>query len=68
MVSSAYKMWHRAPLDDVQSREGFVGIQAHAHAKQMDLILTFALARQLDASGVTANEPTGLAGPREPPP
>ena len=55
VVSSAYKMWHRGPLEDVQSHEGFVGIQAHAHAKQLNLIWTFALARQLDASGVTAN-------------
>jgi NAD(P)-dependent dehydrogenase (short-subunit alcohol dehydrogenase family) len=55
VVSSAYKMWHRAPLEDVQSHERFVGIQAHAHAKQLNLIWTFALARQLDASGVTAN-------------
>lgn len=55
VVSSAYKMWHRAPLEDVQSHERFVGIQAHAHAKQLNLIWTFALARQLEASGVTAN-------------
>jgi NAD(P)-dependent dehydrogenase (short-subunit alcohol dehydrogenase family) len=55
VVSSAYKMWQNPPLEDVQSEERFVGIQAHAHAKQLNLIWTFALARQLDASGVTAN-------------
>jgi NAD(P)-dependent dehydrogenase (short-subunit alcohol dehydrogenase family) len=55
VVSSAYQMWHRAPLEDVQSNERFVGIQAHAHAKQLNLIWTFALAGHLDASGVTAN-------------
>ena len=55
VVSSAYKMWHRAPLEDVQSHERFVGIQAHAHAKQLNLIWTFALARRSTPSGVTAN-------------
>jgi NAD(P)-dependent dehydrogenase (short-subunit alcohol dehydrogenase family) len=55
VVSSAYKMWHRAPLEDVQSKERFVGIQAHAHAKQLNLIWTLALAAQLATSGVTAN-------------
>jgi NAD(P)-dependent dehydrogenase (short-subunit alcohol dehydrogenase family) len=55
VVSSAYKMWHRGPLEDVQSNERFVGIHAHAHAKQLNLIWTFALAAQLDATGVTAN-------------
>src|SRR5271165_6138700 len=30
MSSSAYKMWHRGPFDDIQSEHGYVGIQVHA--------------------------------------
>jgi hypothetical protein len=40
MNSSAYKMWHHDPGDDIQSQRGYVGIQAHAHAKLLNLIWT----------------------------
>jgi NAD(P)-dependent dehydrogenase (short-subunit alcohol dehydrogenase family) len=55
MSSSAYKMWQRGPLDDIQSRHAYVGIQAHAHAKLLNLIWTFALAGQLRPEGVAVN-------------
>ena len=55
MNSSAYKMWHHDPFDDVQSRRSYVGIQTHAHAKLLNLIWTFALAEQLSEHGVSVN-------------
>jgi NAD(P)-dependent dehydrogenase (short-subunit alcohol dehydrogenase family) len=55
MNSSAYKMWHHDPFDDVQSRRSYVGIQTHAHAKLLNLIWTFALAERLKEHGVSVN-------------
>ena len=55
MSSSAYKMWHHGPFDDLQSQRAYVGIQAHAHAKLLNLIWTFALAGQLRPEGVAVN-------------
>ena len=55
MSSSAYKMWHHGPFDDIQSQRAYVGIQAHAHAKLLNLIWTFALAGQLRPRGVKVN-------------
>jgi NAD(P)-dependent dehydrogenase (short-subunit alcohol dehydrogenase family) len=55
MSSSAYKMWHHGPFDDIQSQRAYVGIQAHAHAKLLNLIWTFALAGQLRPQAVAVN-------------
>jgi NAD(P)-dependent dehydrogenase (short-subunit alcohol dehydrogenase family) len=55
MNSSAYKMWHHDPFDDIQSQRSYVGIQAHAHAKLLNLIWTFALAERLNEHGVAVN-------------
>src|SRR5262245_40266402 len=55
MNSSAYKMWHHDPFDDIQSQRSYVGIQAHAHAKLLNLIWTFALAERLKEHGVSVN-------------
>jgi NAD(P)-dependent dehydrogenase (short-subunit alcohol dehydrogenase family) len=55
MSSSAYKMWHHGPFDDIQSERSYVGIQVHAHAKLVNLIWTFALAGQLREQGITVN-------------
>lgn len=55
MSSSAYKMWHHGPFEDVQSERDYVGIQAHAHAKLLNLIWTFALAGRLHAQQVAVN-------------
>lgn len=55
VVSSAYAMWRRDPFDDLQGREGYVGIKAHAHAKQLNLIWTFALAAQHAGTGLVVN-------------
>jgi NAD(P)-dependent dehydrogenase (short-subunit alcohol dehydrogenase family) len=55
MSSSAYKMWYHPPFEDIQSERGYIGIQAHAHAKLLNLIWTFALAKQLKPEGVRVN-------------
>jgi NAD(P)-dependent dehydrogenase (short-subunit alcohol dehydrogenase family) len=41
-------MWKRDPLEDVQSIERYVGIDAYAHAKLLNLLFTLALARRLE--------------------
>jgi NAD(P)-dependent dehydrogenase (short-subunit alcohol dehydrogenase family) len=55
MSSSAYKMWHHDPFEDVDSERDYVGIQAHAHAKLLNLIWTFALAGRLGERQVAVN-------------
>lgn len=55
MSSSAYKMWHHGPFEDVQSQRDYVGIQAHAHVKLLNLIWTFALAERLAEHQVAVN-------------
>jgi NAD(P)-dependent dehydrogenase (short-subunit alcohol dehydrogenase family) len=55
MSSSAYKMWHRGPFEDVESERDYVGIQAHAHAKLLNLIWTFGLAERLREHQVAVN-------------
>jgi NAD(P)-dependent dehydrogenase (short-subunit alcohol dehydrogenase family) len=55
MSSSAYKMWRHGPFDDIQSQRAYIGIQAHAHAKLLNLIWTFALAEQLRPQEVSVN-------------
>jgi NAD(P)-dependent dehydrogenase (short-subunit alcohol dehydrogenase family) len=55
MSSSAYKMWHHGPFEDVESERDYVGIQAHAHVKLLNLIWTFALAERLGERQVAVN-------------
>ncbi len=55
MNTSAYKMWRGDPFDDVASEAGYVGIRAHAHAKLLNLIWTFALAERLAPQSVMVN-------------
>jgi len=55
MSSSAYKMWHHDLFQDVQSQRDYVGIQAHAHAKLLNLIWTFALAGRLEEHQLAVN-------------
>src|SRR5262249_7393732 len=58
VVSSAYKMWKGDPFADLQSRERYVGLQAHARAKLLNLIWTFALADKLGQRfGVNSTNP-----------
>jgi NAD(P)-dependent dehydrogenase (short-subunit alcohol dehydrogenase family) len=52
IVSSAFEMWKRDPFDDVSALAGYVGIEAYAHAKLLNLVATMALARRLAGTGV----------------
>ena len=55
VASSAFHMWTRDPFEDLQSREGYVGLQAHARAKLLNLLFTLALARRVSTRGVVVN-------------
>ncbi|MGH3085011.1 MAG: SDR family NAD(P)-dependent oxidoreductase [Gaiellaceae bacterium] len=53
--SAAFQMWKRDPFEDVQSRGQFVGAEAYAQTKLLNLLFTLALARRLAPVHVTAN-------------
>lgn len=55
IVSSAFDMWKRDPLDDVNARERYVGIEAYAHAKLLNLLFALALSRRLAGTRVSIN-------------
>jgi retinol dehydrogenase-14 len=55
IVSSAFQMWNRDPFDDLDARQRYVGIEAYAHAKLLNLLFTLALARRLAGTNVSAN-------------
>jgi NAD(P)-dependent dehydrogenase (short-subunit alcohol dehydrogenase family) len=58
VVSSAYKMVKGDPFADLQSEQDYVGLQAHARAKLLNLIWTFALADELrGAFAINATNP-----------
>ena len=55
-VSSAgYTMWKGDLLEDFQSCEAYVGVDAYNRSKYLNLLWTMALARRLEGSGITAN-------------
>ncbi|HEX7064034.1 MAG TPA: SDR family NAD(P)-dependent oxidoreductase [Bacillales bacterium] len=56
-VSSAFEMWKQDPLEDLEGKEPYVGIQAYAHAKLLNILWTLALARKLGEEGtdITVN-------------
>lgn len=53
--SGAFQMWKRDPFEDVQSREQFVGAEAYAQTKLLNLLFTLALARRRAPEQVTVN-------------
>lgn len=55
LVSSAHGMWEGDPFEDLGAEERYVGIEAYARAKLLNLLWTLALARRLEGSGVVAN-------------
>jgi NAD(P)-dependent dehydrogenase (short-subunit alcohol dehydrogenase family) len=55
VASSAFAMWKRDPLDDIDSRERYVGVEAHGHAKLLMLLWTLGLARRLEGTSTVAN-------------
>lgn len=54
LSSGLYKSG-RLDLNDLQSEKSYNGMQVYANAKLMVLMFTYALARRLEGSGVTAN-------------
>ena len=60
IVSSAFQMWKREPLDDVESKDRYVGIEAYAHAKILSLLFVLGLARRIERVRVNAVNP-GMA-------
>jgi NAD(P)-dependent dehydrogenase (short-subunit alcohol dehydrogenase family) len=58
--SSAFQMWKRDPFEDLDARDGYVAIQACAHAKLLGLLSTLALARREADLRVNAINP-GMA-------
>ncbi len=55
VTSAAHAMWKGDPLVDVQSKESYLGLQAYARSKLLNLLWTFALARRLEGSSIVAN-------------
>lgn len=53
--SAAYSMWKGDPFADIHARQSYIGGQAYARSKLLNILWTFALARQLEGSGIVAN-------------
>jgi NAD(P)-dependent dehydrogenase (short-subunit alcohol dehydrogenase family) len=53
--SSAHEMCKADPFEDIGWIKPYVGIEAYARAKLLNLLWTFALARKLNGLGVTIN-------------
>ena len=54
--------WKRDPFVDLQAQQGYVGIDASAHAKLLRPLWPLSLARRLDGTGVVVNATTpGMA-------
>jgi NAD(P)-dependent dehydrogenase (short-subunit alcohol dehydrogenase family) len=61
VVSSSFRMWTRDPFDDLQSRERYIFIDAHARAKLLNLLFTLALARKLAGKALVNAVNPGMA-------
>ncbi len=55
VASAGHAMWKGDPFADIQSNQSYVGMQAYARAKLLNILWTFALARRLEGSGIVAN-------------
>jgi len=62
-VASEAERGARLDFDDLQLRQGFNGMRAYSNSKLANILFTYALARRLEGSGVTANcmHPGGVA-------
>ncbi|MER2269852.1 SDR family oxidoreductase, partial [Methylobacterium oxalidis] len=54
-VASAAHARGRIDFDDLEGRRGYSAIKAYSQAKLGNVLFTYALARRLDGTGVTAN-------------
>jgi NAD(P)-dependent dehydrogenase (short-subunit alcohol dehydrogenase family) len=61
VVSSSFRMWTRNPFDDLQSRERYIFMDAHARAKLLNLLFTLALARKLAGKALVNAVNPGMA-------
>jgi NAD(P)-dependent dehydrogenase (short-subunit alcohol dehydrogenase family) len=61
VVSSAFEMWTRDPFEDLEHRQSYVAIEAHARAKLLNLLFTLAMARRLAGSCAVAAVNPGMA-------
>jgi retinol dehydrogenase-12 len=55
VVSSAFSMWKGDPFADLDARREYVGLQACARAKLLNVLFTVALARRLAGSTTVVN-------------
>lgn len=55
LASAAIAMFKGDPFGDLQSEERFLGSEAYARAKLLNVLWTFALARRVKSSGIVAN-------------
>jgi retinol dehydrogenase 14 len=55
VTSAGYTMWKGDLFADVQSRAAYNATDAYNRSKYLNLLWTFALARRLESSGITAN-------------
>lgn len=55
IVSSAFGMWKRDPFDDLNAQQRYVGIEAYAHAKLLNVLASLALSRHLASSTIAVN-------------
>lgn len=55
VVSAGFKLHKGDPFEDVQSISGFVGGDAYAQTKLLNLLITLAFARRYEATAVTIN-------------
>jgi NAD(P)-dependent dehydrogenase (short-subunit alcohol dehydrogenase family) len=61
VVSSAFAMWRRDPFEDLDARRHYVGIDAIAHAKLLNLLFALALARRVRSGTFVAAVNPGMA-------
>lgn len=55
VVSAAHAMWKRDPFADIHALQGYLGLDAYARAKLLNLLWVGALARRIAGSGVVIN-------------
>jgi NAD(P)-dependent dehydrogenase (short-subunit alcohol dehydrogenase family) len=55
VISSAFAMWKRDPLEDLDASARYIGIEVHARAKLLNLLFTLALAQRLEGTETTVN-------------
>ena len=54
-TASVMHAWGRVDFDDLQFTRGYGGVRAYSRSKLCNVLFTYALARRLEGSSVTAN-------------